>query len=63
MTFEANLGPVLQLRQRQGRMSHRALKIRFELDGDKAHEKAQQIIEIAKGGLMSTRDFLTLLER
>jgi nicotinamidase-related amidase len=27
------------------------------------HEQALQIIEIAKGGLMSTQDFLTLLER
>jgi hypothetical protein len=34
MTFDETLTQVLELLQRQGRLSYRALKVRFQLDDD-----------------------------
>jgi hypothetical protein len=45
MTFEELLAQVLQLLQREGRLSYRALKVRFNVDDDYLEALKDEIIE------------------
>src|SRR5215475_1310023 len=45
MTFEEILAQVLQLLQREGRLSYRALKVRFNVDDDYLEALKDEIIE------------------
>jgi hypothetical protein len=45
MTFDAILAQVLDILQRQGRVSYRALKRRFELDDEYLEDLKAELIE------------------
>jgi len=45
MTFDEVLAQVLELLQREGRVSYRALKRRFELDDEYLEDLKEEIIE------------------
>jgi hypothetical protein len=45
MTFDEILGQVLQLLQRQGRVSYRALKRRFTLDDEYLEDLKAELIK------------------
>src|SRR2546425_11777869 len=48
MTFDAILAQVLELLQREGRVSYRALKVRFQLDDDLLEAVKDELIYAKK---------------
>ena len=48
MTFDAILAQVLELLQRDGRVSYRALKVRFQLDDDLLEAVKDELIYAQK---------------